>query len=150
MTSSTQLACSQCGALARPDAEWCSLCLHPLRTPEAEAPLDPLTAPLDQLVGPTDQQTVAPAAEQPEEADHWTSDAVAPQGPMDAPSGPPDPDTVEVMLAMLAADTRSGDPVAPLAGRLSDKGTRVAVTIAGVAVMTVVSLAVLLVVGALT
>ncbi len=147
MTSSTQLACSQCGALARPDADWCSLCLHPLRAPVVEAPLDPLTAPLDQLVG---EPVAVPVAEPPPVADHWASETTDPPGPVAPAPGPPDPDTVEVMLAMLAAETRNGDPVAPLAGRLSDKGTRVAVTIAGIAVMTVVSLAVLLVVGALT
>lgn len=143
MTSSTQLACSQCGALARPDAGWCSLCLHPLRPPVVEAPLDPLTAPWDQLIA-------VPEVEQTPTPDHEPSETIDLDAPGSAPVSPPGPDTVDVMLAMLAAETRNGDPVAPLAGRLSDKGTRVAVTLAGVAVMTVLSLAVLLLVGALT
>lgn len=63
---------------------------------------------------------------------------------------PPDSDTVDAMLAMLAAHTRDADSVAPLARTLSDKGTRVAFTVAGIVVMTVVSFVALFLVGVLT
>ncbi|MFZ0324787.1 MAG: hypothetical protein WAN48_11735 [Actinomycetes bacterium] len=156
MTPSAQLACPQCGALSRPDAAWCSLCLtrfdaedlaetgsHDARP--ADVPPDPLTAPLEQLVA-ADEGTDPSAASEPatpELTPEPRPEPVAPRGRLDS-------ELVDTMLAQLAAEVHERDAAAPLAGKLSDKGTRTVVSIGGAVIVTVVIFVLFTILGAVT
>jgi hypothetical protein len=52
------LTCPQCGAAVRPGQEWCTLCLHVLRTPEPEPVSQPVAAEAAEPAAPPE-----PAAE---------------------------------------------------------------------------------------
>jgi len=145
MTPSAQLACPQCGAVTRPDAAWCSLCLTPfgpvadtVEPPEqtaTEVDVDPLTAPFEQVVAGS-----VPAAADDSEED-------SPSG--EVPQTMPDDDTIDALLAMLAAEHRDTDSAAPILGRFEDKSTRVAVAIGGILVITALGFLALTVLGLL-
>ena len=164
MTPSAQLACPQCGAATRPDAAWCSLCLTPFGTPaetptitSSEVELDPLTAPLEQVIassvmGVTDDQPPAASGVDPIGVESESESASEPVGqvPGAARNQMPDAETIDALLALLAAEHREKDSAAPMVGRFEDKSTRVAVAIGGILVMTAVGFLTLTVFGLLT
>ena len=194
MTFVEQPVCPQCGAVARPDARWCTLCLAALGPEEPpSAGLDPLTAPLEdvlrssaatpdsQIPGPVDPSTATVAGSPGAALDALAASPVllaetpAPQirrggrhaaAPADAldtaaspaPSPAPptapvaglDPDTVDAMLAMLAAEHAKDDAAAPVVGLLQDKSTRLFAIMGGILVMTAVFFIVIAVLGAFT
>lgn len=92
--------CRQCGSRLRPGAEWCSLCLTPVREPEPPAPARPGPPQV-----PTPAQAPAPSAQVP-----------APSARVPGPDAvrtrvPVDPQVIAVadrMLAELALDS-AGD-----------------------------------------
>lgn len=155
--------CPRCGAMVRPDAQWCSLCFarfdaadetHPSSSPPEgvptpvavlDAPLDPLTAPLDQLVQAADPAAVParPAAAGSAVAEQPAS--VGPVGdPTDVGSAPlgEGPD-VDAMLALLAAEHHQQDPLGTWGERLGDRTTRFLVMAGGVLVVSLALFAVL-------
>ncbi len=62
----------------------------------------------------------------------------------------PELSDTEVMLAMLAAEHRQGDPTSKYVERLGDKSARMVVMIGGMVIVTVVVFAFIVVLGALT
>jgi hypothetical protein len=150
-TTSRDLRCPTCGAHARLDAEWCTLCYADLRPPAPEpepaAPLDAEpAAPLDAEPGLTpsasDEASAAPSVPTGKHARRAAST-----------TGEPGDDPrlagvdVDVMLSRLAAETPPA--LGPLAGRLDSKASRVAAVSAGVAVVGLVLLLVMTVLGSL-
>ena len=160
-------ACPRCGAVVRPDASWCPLCHQPFGSdapapsrsepapapaPEpseaatagavAAIPLDPLNAPLEQLLEPAEPPSPQPPAAAPPAVP-------APQPVPEAteshelPAGDRPAEDVDVMLALLAAEHQQQDALGPLAGRLQDKGTRAAVMLGGVVLLSLVLFGVL-------
>jgi hypothetical protein len=140
--------CPRCGAHARADAQWCTLCyaeLRPAATSVAPAEL------VSQLAGSVEPGA---AAEQP----------VGLQGP--APRGKharrassyevlipelaasEEPALgVDAMLAQLAAD--SGKPFPGLAGRFDSKAARVGIIAGGIVGVSVVMILLMVLVGSL-
>jgi len=165
-------ACPQCGAATRPDAAWCSLCFAQL-----SGGFDPLTAPIEEVLGQSDgtTKTVTPPvvhedietyapAEPRHVADPITTDevTVGPKAaaPASANVGLPadrngsvaeeDLSEVDVMLALLAAEHRQGDPTVAWADRFGDKGVRMMIVVGGTAAMAAISFVILTIFGALT
>ncbi len=153
------LTCPQCGAVARSDAAWCSLCYAQL-----VADFDPLTAPLEELLSQGNgtavmtQQAPAPAAQTPE-VPEWDTPAETPAPSYDPPAAiSEDPvestDTqisdVDVMLAMLAAEHRQAEPTSALAERLGDKGARVLLIVGGTVAIAAVAFVLMALLGTLT
>ena len=157
------LTCPQCGAVARSDAAWCSLCFAQL-----VAGFDPLTAPLEELLSEGNgtavmtQQAPAPApapATWTAELPDWESPAESPATSFDPPEPTPeDPaestdseiSDVDVMLAMLAAEHRQAEPTSELVDRLGDKGARVLLIVGGTVAIAVVVFVMMAVLGTLT
>ena len=152
------LTCPQCGAVARSDAAWCSLCFAQL-----VAGFDPLTAPLEELLGEVNgtavmtQQAPAPETWSPElpvwensaetEAQSYNPPAAIAEEP--AASTDSEISDVDVMLAMLAAEHRQAEPTSELADRLGDKGARVLLIVGGTVAIAVVSFVLMAVLGTL-
>lgn len=151
--------CPRCGALARPDAQWCTLCYADLRppvpvaepTPAASyavpeittaAVLDPLTAPLA-LLDPAPEQ---PPSEQPSEQPppetesvSWPCSRCGSRVPLDAAN-----------CLRCGAPFLEGDAVP---GRLteltSSPGTKVLIMIGGAVVVGLVFFAILFLIASL-
>lgn len=121
--------CRQCGATLAPGAQWCSLCLTAVTTPDAAAtPSDP------------SPPTIAPPTTPP------VADVPPPPGmsappPTTPPVAPgPDPVDPDAWLALLAAEERKSTPALLSAGS-NDRGRRVAIMIGGaVAIIAVLTL----------
>ena len=165
-------ACPQCGATTRPDAAWCSLCFAQL-----SGGFDPLTAPIEEVLGQSagttktvtppvvheDIETYAPA-EPRHVADPITTDEVrvGPTAPakvapnvglsadLNGSVAQEDLSEVDVMLALLAAEHRQGDPTVAWADRFGDKGVRMMIVVGGTAAMAAISFVILTIFGALT
>jgi hypothetical protein len=69
--TSAEDSCPHCGAVVRPDAPWCTLCLASLRpvvVPEAAPSPDALTAPLEQVLAPAATATATDLDDRPSPA----------------------------------------------------------------------------------
>jgi cobalamin biosynthesis Mg chelatase CobN len=136
--------CPSCGASVPVGAAWCSLCFADLRpAPEPPAAPDPtpeVSAPDSAAEGspPVDRSTRADA-----DAD---ADAAPGAGTATGTSGEPGP-SLDAMLAELAAAETARTPA--VLGRFSSRGTRVAVMIVGVLVLSLVLVGVIWVLGVL-
>jgi len=161
-------ACPQCGAATRPDAAWCSLCFAQLA-----GGFDPLTAPIEEVLGQSEGTTktvTPPVVHEDIHEDIETYDVAAPRHVADpittaqvavGPAVEPLVDVngstagaelseVDVMLALLAAEHRQGDPTGAWADRFGDKGVRMMIIMGGTAAMAAICFVVLTVFGALT
>jgi hypothetical protein len=125
------LTCPECGAGVRPEQDWCSLCLHVLRSPEPPpAPVVPV-APVS---------AAAPAAT-------VAASLAAGTEPLSPPALPADIEArADALLAQLAVDTRKERLVVP---SFLDSKAKVAVAIiVGTTVVSSVVLVILTVLGA--
>ena len=128
-----------------------------------EAEFDPLTAPIEQLIersnpqhhsgtGPTggfDEAPTPPVEEAP------LVDLVDSRTAIPDEAAPPEPEAVpavsdvDVMLSMLAAEHRQGDPTARWAGTMDDKATRITVMAGGALLIAGVGFLLLTILGAI-
>jgi len=155
---STTLSCGQCGTPLRADQSWCTLCYARI-----EDDFDPLTAPIELLMDPADvrpEQAPEPvtATHEVEAVDSWSATPVvpaAPMTPMPTPAELEEPESsvevsdVDVMLSMLAAEHRQGDPTARWAGSLDDKATRFGVMAGGAVLIAAIGFLLLTLLGAI-
>jgi hypothetical protein len=157
---STTLSCGQCGTPLRADQSWCTLCYA-----RVEDEFDPLTAPIEQLMEPHEAEgwrDSVPAAASPETLQppvvdprsDAPADSVEPMPvPMPAepgePEGSPEVTDVDVMLSMLAAEHRQGDPTSRWVGTMDDKATRIAVMAGGAVLIAAVGFLLLTLLGAI-
>ena len=157
----TTLLCGECRAPLRPEQDWCSLCYAAVKPV-----FDPLTAPLDDVIDvaaglgvPSEPESAADP--EPVSGPELTTEALHPDDSPepdepDEPDEPERPDEpgidvsdVDVMLSMLAAEHRRGEPASGLADHLSERSTRMAVMVGGMVVVGAVLFAVLTALGAL-
>jgi hypothetical protein len=137
MTSS-DLRCPSCGAQARPEADWCTLCYKALR-PSVEQPTAAQPAPSlsrgRHAKGASDESptTSYDAAGAGRDAADTGEAKVLPN--------------VDAMLAQLAAESRTS--LTSMPGRLGTGPTKIAIITGGVVAVGIVAFIVMTVVGAL-
>jgi hypothetical protein len=139
------------------DQSWCTLCYA-----RVDDDFDPLTAPIEQLMEQgnaqhsTDprqavdgQETPSPRVEVPPRVDAAGSTTSTQEPDSQEVEAPPEVSDVDVMLSMLAAEHRQGDPTARWAGSLDDKATRITVMAGGALLIAGVGFLVLTILGAI-
>ncbi len=155
---STTLSCGQCGTPLRADQSWCTLCYA-----RVEDEFDPLTAPIEQLMEPPEAEGPhgsEQAASRPEtfyqpvvdsrlEAPADTVVSGANPVEPEEPEASPEVSDIDVMLSMLAAEHREGDPTSRWVGSMEDKATRIAVMVGGTVVVAALGFLMLTVLGAI-
>ena len=154
--TSHDLRCPQCSAHIIPGAEWCTLCFADLRPPPpvVEAPSTPAapTAPAVVAGEPVNDPAPGPETTPAGGGKHARrettyDDAATPTAlpPVDPAAAAEIEARADEMLAMLAAESRSG--LHPLSGRLATKQARVVASLAGGIGLVVLGVLVMTVLG---
>lgn len=149
--------CPGCGAAARADAGWCSLCFAPLRPgpePAPERTEEPEIPDVRREPGAASVRPVSRGRHARADAGHaasWPVEAIAADTSAEeviarhAPAA--DPLLADAMLAQLSAE--SEDPLGGLAGRLDSAAAKAVAICVGVLLMIVVIMALMFGLGSL-
>jgi hypothetical protein len=147
------MSCPECGATVRPGQEWCTLCLHVLRAPEAEPEPEPEPLPVPE---PASLPASVPVLEPervplPAQAAPAAAEALPVDAPAPAPAAPELAPEVEAaaaaLLEQLAVESQREGGLPSFLSTKTRVAMSVMVVMSGLSVVVMLALTVL---GALT